>query len=408
MANLQSNTVTKPDTENSMAIPSFVTALIAESVTNENLQENLLRATDGIVDYLDATNAYIILKRPGNKFDSIASVHRGDTGNDMTTACDAMIKYVIENDADMIVDDAMQSQEFPSDPQFQRFNIKSAICAPLKANGTISGVIYADSIQQCQWKQEHLQLLSLIGSLAGLVVDNCAMHGEVKKNYRLIQTGKATLNLSHSVKNILQMIGGAAEVIDFGLKSNQIHRVMKSWDILKPNLERLRKFTLDMLDYSKERRLELDKCDFNRVIQGSIESLQAQLKQKKSKLGIRIDQNIPALELDSERIHEMSLNLILNAIDIVDDTGGIVSVETMYLEQQQSVQLSVTDNGPGMTDEMKEKIFTPFESDKNKLGTGLGMPIAKQIIDQHNGRIEIETVQGKGTTFNVILPAKIV
>ena len=408
MANLQSNTVTKPDTENSMAIPSFVTALIAESVTNENLQENLQRATDGIVDYLDATNAYIILKRHGNKFDSIASVHRDDTGNDMMTACNAMIKHVIQNDTDMIVDDAMQCQEFPSDPQFQRFNIKSAICAPLKANGAISGVIYADSIQQCQWEQEHLQLLSLIGSLTGLIIDNCGMHDEMKENYRLMQTGKATLNLSHSVKNILQMIGGAAEVIDFGLKSNQIHRVMKSWDILKPNLERLRKFTLDMLDYSKERKLELDKCDFNRVVQGSIESLQAQLKQKKSKLSIRIDQNIPAIELDSERVHEMSLNLILNAIDIVGDTGGIVSIETMYLEQQQSVQLSVTDNGPGMTDEMKEKIFTPFESDKNKLGTGLGMPIAKQIIDQHDGRIEIETAQGKGTTFNVILPAKIV
>ena len=55
---------------------------------------------------------------------------------------------------------------------------------------------------------------------------------------------------------------------------------------------------------------------------------------------------------------------------------------------------------------MKEKIFTPFESGKNKFGTGLGMPIAKQIIDQHNGRIEIETEQGKGTTFNIYLPVK--
>jgi signal transduction histidine kinase len=308
----------------------------------------------------------------------------------------------------MIVDNAMQNKDFPSDPQLQRFNIETAICVPLKANDTVSGVIYADSTQQCKWSQEHLQVLSLTGSLVGLTIDNCSMHSETKENYRLMQAGKATLNLSHSVKNILQMIGGAAEVIDFGLKSNQIHRVMKSWDILKPNLERLRKFTLDMLDYSKERKLELAKCDFNRVIQGSIESLQSQLKQKKSKLGIRIDQNIPGIELDSERIHEMSLNLILNAIDIVENTGGIVSVETKYLEQEQCILLSVTDNGPGMTDEMKEKIFTPFESDKNKMGTGLGMPIAKQIIDQHNGKIEIETTQGKGTTFNVILPAKIV
>ena len=60
-----------------------------------------------------------------------------------------------------------------------------------------------------------------------------------------------------------------------------------------------------------------------------------------------------------------------------------------------------------MNDEIKEKIFTPFESGKNKFGTGLGMPIAKQVIDQHNGRIEIESEIDKGTTFKVFLPAKL-
>jgi len=55
---------------------------------------------------------------------------------------------------------------------------------------------------------------------------------------------------------------------------------------------------------------------------------------------------------------------------------------------------------------MKVKIFTPFESDKNKFGTGLGMPIAKQIVEQHKGRIEIESEPGKGTTFRIILPVK--
>jgi signal transduction histidine kinase len=204
------------------------------------------------------------------------------------------------------------------------------------------------------------------------------------------------------------MVGGAAEVIEFGLRTNQIHRVKRSWEILSPNLERLRKFTLDMLDYSKERRLETGPCDFNRIIQGAIESLKAQLKQKGSKLNIRIDQNIPTLELDAERIHEMSLNLILNAIDIVDHDTGVVTVSTHYNENDQSVQLSVADNGPGMSEEMKKKIFTPFESGKNKFGTGLGMPIAKQIVDQHKGRIEIESQLEKGATFNVILPAIVV
>jgi signal transduction histidine kinase len=203
------------------------------------------------------------------------------------------------------------------------------------------------------------------------------------------------------------MIGGAAEVVDFGLRSNQMHRVKRSWDILKPNLERMRKYTLEMLDYSKERNLNPGPADFNRVIQGAIESLKSQLKAKNSKINIRIDQKIPEVFLDAERIHEMALNLVLNAIDIVDDNSGLVSVETKYHQDDERVSLAITDNGPGMSDDMKEKIFTPFESKKKTFGTGLGMPIAKQIIDQHNGTIEIDSKVGQGTTFTVYLPVRL-
>ena len=104
----------------------------------------------------------------------------------------------------------------------------------------------------------------------------------------------------------------------------------------------------------------------------------------------------------------MALNLILNAIDIVDQDTGVVNVKTKYHSTSGEVELSVSDNGPGMTQEMKEKIFTPFESGNNKFGTGLGMPIAKQVIDQHKGRIEIESKEGEGATFKIFLPAKVV
>jgi signal transduction histidine kinase len=307
------------------------------------------------------------------------------------------------------VTDAMNSEQSRLNPCFQRFNINKVICSAIKTDESVSGVIYIDSNNsECKWDNRHLAMLDLTGQFLGLSTQNILLLAAGNENKRLIAAGKATLQLSHSVKNILQMVGGAAEVIDFGLRANEIHRVKRSWDILKPNIERLKKFTLDMLDYSKERKLELEACDFNRVIQGSIESLQTQLKLKKTKLLIRVDQNMPTVELDSERIHEMSLNLILNAIDIVDETTGVVNIETRYIEEAREVELSITDNGPGMTEEIKKTIFTPFESGKNKFGTGLGMPIAKQVVDQHSGRIEIDTKIGKGSTFRVYLPAKVI
>jgi len=385
----------------------LINSMGLDALTTENTEDVLTAAMKTIAERLEADHGYIVLKDDKGEPVIISSVCRGEQSEPQMKASNAVIDKVTQSAVGIMVEDAMQSPEFGTDPSFQRFNIHCVICVPIKTADSMAGVIYADS-RNCKWENSHFELLDFIGRYIGLALNNICLQRKLHENTRLLATGTAALKLSHSVKNILQMIGGAAEIVDFGLRTNQIHRVKRSWDILKPNLERMRKYTLEMLDYSKDRPLNLGACDFNRVIQSAIESLKSQLKQKASRLNIRIDQKIPTIELDSERTHEMALNILLNAIDIVDEEGGIVSVETRYLPKRQEVLYAVTDNGPGISEEMKEKIFTPFESKKSKFGTGLGMPIAKQVIDQHGGRIEIETEVGRGTTFNVFLPAKVV
>jgi len=246
--------------------------------------------------------------------------------------------------------------------------------------------------------------LDFIAGWLGLAIEVVNLQRQKDRNQCLITAGQVVLNISHSVKNILQLVSGAVEVLDFGLRTDQIHRVKRSWKILRPNLERIRKFTLDMLDFSKERRLELGPCEFNRTIQAAVESLQMHLKQKETKLHIRIDQKIPVIEFDSDGIHQMAVNLILNAIDIVDENTGIVTVETRLRAKEEGVELTVSDNAPGLADEEKEKIFLPLQSVRNKTGSGLGLAIVKKIVEQHKGRIEVQSEPAKGTTLRVILP----
>lgn len=377
----------------------------AGSIAVHNIDIALEKVAGVIAGYLSADHTYIMLKDKDDNLENRAHFHSQQHDEPMTTTSDAVTSKVIKDTAGILITDAMNNEAYSGDPSFQRFNIGTVICSAIKTSESTFGLIYADSTDSQKWDDGTLNIIEFVAGHLALAIN--VVHS-YERNKRLLAAGQATLNLSHSVKNILQMVGGASEVIDFGLRSNQIHRVKKSWDILKPNLERLRKFTLDMLDYSKERRLELDSCDFNRVIQSAIESLNSQLGQKKSELHINVDRNIPTIELDEERIHEMALNLILNAIDIVDQDTGVVNVKTKYHSTSGEVELNVSDNGPGMTQEMKEKIFTPFESSKNKFGTGLGMPIAKQVIDQHKGRIEIESKEGNGATFKIFLPAKVI
>ena len=381
----------EPDTKVTLDLLKSISSM---DIDAGNLEDMLKNMSCLITEYLDSDYCAIILKDAQDEPTRIFTADENSFDPNQP-APQALISNVINSGSAMTI-----SATAPA--------TTTSMCVPLIAGDSITGLIFAQADADCKWDHNTLKTVELIGRYLGLTVSNIDLRQQCRQNERLVIAGRATLDLSHSVKNILQMVGGAAEVIDLGLKINQLDRVERSWAILKPNLDRLRKFMLDMLAFSKERPLELGPCDFNRIIQDAIESLKSQLKQKLSQLNMQIDQKIPTIELDSERILEMALNIILNAIDIVDEEDGIVCVETRYLKDTQMIELRVTDNGPGIDDEMKAKLFTPFESGKNKFGTGLGMPIAKRIIDTHKGNIEVTSEMGQGTTIIIQLPAKII
>jgi signal transduction histidine kinase len=388
----------------------FLQSLPVLNLPVEDNEQSLKRCLELINERFSADHGYILLKGEDNgKLEILASSQKDTATDSPSTFSSAVTEKVMQTGTAILVEDAMNNKDFAGDPNFQRFNIKSVICAVMSQESSPIGVVYLDSSQQQRsWGNEELKLLDFLAGYLGLALEAVRLKQERVKNERLIAAGQISLKISHSIKNILQLVSGSAEVIDFGLRTNEIHRVKRSWNIMKPNVDRVKKFMLDMLDFSRERHLELGPCKFNAVVQSAIESLSSQLKQKKTKLHIRVDQQIPTIELDGERIHEMATNLILNAVDIVDDETGVVTVETKHVPEENVVHLSVTDNGPGISEEAKEKIFQPFQSTKNKLGTGLGLAIAKKIIEQHKGKIEIDSEIGKGTTFRVILPAKII
>lgn len=391
-------------------ILQFLQSLSVSNLTLDNWRQSLKSVLELITERFSADHAYILFENDDHKgLELFAGAQRNTEAGSVSTFSSAVIEKVIRTSRGVLVKDAMSCGDFFADPNFQRFNVKSVICVPV--NGTIApaGVIYLDSLQeQSSWDEEDLKLLDFVGGYVQLALEVAQLRRQNFENQQLIMAGQVTRHISHSVKNILQLVTGAAEVIDLGLRTNEIHRVKRSWNILKPSLKRIKKFMLDMLDFSRERPLELGPCQFNQVIQNAIDSLSAQMKRKKTKLHISFDRQIPTVQLDSERIYEMAANLILNAVDIVDSGTGVVTVQTKYLQQQDAVQFSVMDNGPGIAEEAKEKIFLPFQSGRNELATGLALAIVKKIAEQHRGRIGVEFEMGKGTIFRVVLPAKLI
>ena len=223
-----------------------------------------------------------------------------------------------------------------------------------------------------------------------------------KRQERVSQAAQTALNLSHGVKNILQAIRGGRDVVDQSLETNDIERAKRGWEILGENLDKIEKLVLDMLQFSKDSKLNIKRSDFNAVVGSAADSLRAGAKESGKQIMVSVDKNIKPIEIDADKMYDVILNLVLNAVHAVPEGTGVVEVATEA--KGETVILSVSDNGPGVED--TESIFEPFHTTKAKVGTGLGLPIARKIVNQHGGTIEVKTQPHKGAVFTVTLPAK--
>jgi signal transduction histidine kinase len=217
---------------------------------------------------------------------------------------------------------------------------------------------------------------------------------EELKEHHYAEAGEAVRQLSHAIKNIMQMVGGAAEIIDYAIERNQTDKMLKSWDILSVNWKRLRKYMLDIMDYTKMQPLQIATCDIHEEIKRVLNSLKWIASQKKFKLQVQLDSAMPQVGVDAERVGLMTLNMLLNAIDHAEDTTGIVQLQTRFISGQNQIEIRVTDNGAGYSTEFQQQLFTPHETHQQRFSNGIGMMLAGQIACQHNGHIALECRDG--------------
>jgi signal transduction histidine kinase len=227
---------------------------------------------------------------------------------------------------------------------------------------------------------------------------------------RLAAVGQTVTGLAHAIKNITGGLTGGTFVLDKGFQLNNEKYLRQGWDVLKGNVGRLKSMALDLLNYAKDREPDYHLCDPNRPAREVIDLMIPRALENDVSLEIESDESLPKVWLDPEGIHRCLLNLVTNAIDAcinVDCTQRHGKVVLRILKTESwAVEFQVVDNGCGMDEETKEKIFQRFFSTKGSRGTGLGLMITKKIIDEHQGAIEFDSEKGKGTRFVIRLPEK--
>jgi signal transduction histidine kinase len=226
---------------------------------------------------------------------------------------------------------------------------------------------------------------------------------QLRRSERLSALGELSATLAHEIRNPLGSIKGTAEILKDSFTPGE--KKYEFLVILLKEADRLNRFVEDFLGLARPIQVEQSRCD----IMLELRELIAFIAAEAQSMGVLIrlePAEIPPIKGDREKLRQVFLNLLMNALQATGNGGEVVvsAVGPLHTgDSQPFVELSFADNGTGIDQEMLERIFQPFFTTK-KGGTGLGLAITQKIVESHGGTIKVTSMKGAGTTFTVTLP----
>jgi two-component system, NtrC family, sensor kinase len=382
-----------------------------------------LKADRGIILLMDSKSNDLIPKvvrrrdeedaKAGSASSSASATSATAKSVEKIHASRTIINHVLTNGEGVLSTNAMTDRRFSKGKSVHNLGIRSALCVPIKAKKlqdrqdpeTTIGVIYIDSsVANYTYSQDQLRLLAAIGLQAGMAVSNAQLYQAGLEAERLAAVGETTAALSHSIKNILQALRGGADVVEMGLRANNVPQAVKGWTIVDRNLEKIYNLTMNLLAYSRPREPKLESVNPKKLIDECLELMAPVADEKQVMAVADVDPDHPAVPMDPDGMHQVLMNLVSNALDAVSPGKGLVRVVCRYDEDNKQTVIEVIDNGAGIPTAMMSHMFELFHSTKGNRGTGLGLAVAKKIVDEHDGSISVKSKLGEGTTFTIRLP----
>jgi len=214
---------------------------------------------------------------------------------------------------------------------------------------------------------------------------------------KMAALGEVAAKVAHEIRNPLVSVGGFAKRLEKKLDGN----LQEYAGIIVKEVSRLEGILKEILGFVKEARLAKEPVDLNLLLEDIIRLMESDIEDRgvTLKKGYRV---IPEIFVDPNRVKEAIVNILTNAVQSLSG-AGVIDIRTF--ERGHEVVLEIRDTGKGIPEEELPSIFNPFYTTKST-GTGLGLAITHRIIQEHNGRIEVESELDKGTVFRIYLPIK--
>jgi signal transduction histidine kinase/CRP-like cAMP-binding protein len=310
--------------------------------------------------------------------------------------------YVAQTGETINIVDAYNDARFnPEVDKRTGYRTRNMLCMAMKnKDGKITGVFQLMNKKDGAFDSDDEQFIDAFSAHASVAIENARMAQEMVQNERLSAVGRMASVIIHDIKNPMGTIRVYAQVMK---KKSGNEEANKLADEMIHQVDRFVNMTQEILDFTRGvSATNFTDLEFGEAMNKVLDFVEQDLTKNKIKL-TREAKYTGVIKLDQDKMVRVFYNIASNARDAMPN-GGTLTVRTR--EDNGFVNVEFVDSGTGMPEEVKKRIFEPFMTFGKKHGTGLGMAIVKKVVDDHGGKIEIDSEMGKGTTIRFLIPIK--
>lgn len=325
--------------------------------------------------------------------------------------CRAIVDHVIKRRESFVIDELSR---YPRFSQQAEPGIRSALCVPLLVKDEVVGAIQVVNKLNGQFNENDRAIFLSIAASVAAAIENSRLYSEVadfareleRSQAQLIQAekmaavGRLAASIAHEINNPLQAIHNSLHLT---LKPNlPAEKQTRYLAMAQEEVERLIDIVRRLLEFYRPSQRRRAIADVNSVIDNVLALTNKRLQHERISVETRLASDLPLLRVVPDQLAQVFLNIVINAVEAMSQ-GGRLTICTEATSDGKWVQITFSDDGPGMDEETSASIFEPFFTTK-RTGTGLGLAISYGIIERHGGGIEVDSAPGRGSTFAVRLP----
>ncbi len=375
-----------------------VIKIISSQRNLDDLLASIIKETTGILE-ADRTSLFIYDERKDELWSKIAE--KAGVKEIRFSAGKGIAGHVVKTGKPIVIKEAYECDLFnPEIDRITGFKTKNILCAPMvSVNKKLIGVIEVMNKKSGAFTAEDEDIIEMLCSLVAVLIENAILTEQNLKRERMAAIGNMAGTIIHDLKNPMTTIKGYAELI--AIKAPD---VTKYSNIITGEIDRLSNMTHELLEFARgiDEQLRFEKVNCADFFTGIFSFLERDFDKNEIELTYSIKYS-GEIEINADKIKRVIFNISCNAQEAMENCGRF-NVNINETDDKKNVKISLEDSGKGIPAEIKDRIFESFVTHGKKRGTGLGLAITKKIIDAHRGNVNVESEEGKGSRFEIILP----